>query len=172
MQCPGSACLIHLWVFYDLCGISPLEIDIYNVLKLQSAAWNHKTIDIKRQKIDCLRFVMCPLLTPGFQGFFFMRLLTVLMKQTRQAVHAIKQSTYLDVYGWGCQISSQVNTFTTAAATTAATTATAKGKKTIGLGRFQPWSWGYYVEDCNQNSWHGLFCVSVLYPCYSVSTWP
>jgi hypothetical protein len=30
-----------------------------------------KLIDIKRQKIDCLRFVMCPLLAPGFQGFFF-----------------------------------------------------------------------------------------------------
>jgi hypothetical protein len=28
-----------------------------------------------------------------------MRPLTVLMKQTRQAVHAIKQSIYLDVYG-------------------------------------------------------------------------
>jgi hypothetical protein len=67
-----------------------------------------------------------------------MQLLTVLMKQTRQAVHAIKQSIYLDVYGWGCQMSSQLNTFTTTAATTAATTATAKGKKTIGLGRFQP----------------------------------
>jgi hypothetical protein len=31
--------------------------------------------------------------------FFIMRLLTVLMKQTRQAGHAIKQSIYLDVYG-------------------------------------------------------------------------
>jgi hypothetical protein len=29
------------------------------------------TIDIERQKIDCLRFVMCPLLATGFQGFFF-----------------------------------------------------------------------------------------------------
>jgi hypothetical protein len=28
-------------------------------------------IDIERQKIDCLRFVMCPLLALGFQGFFF-----------------------------------------------------------------------------------------------------
>jgi hypothetical protein len=42
------------------------------------------------------------LLGLGFQGFFFlflMRLLTVLMKQTVQVVHAIKQSLYLDVYG-------------------------------------------------------------------------
>jgi hypothetical protein len=82
---------------------------------------------------------MCPLLEPGFQGFFFMQLLTVLMKQTRQAVHAIKQSIYLDVYGWGCQINSQLNTFTTAAAATAAaTTATAKGKKQLVLGVFNP----------------------------------
>ncbi len=60
------------------------------------------TIDIERKKIDCLRFVMCLLLAPGFQGFFFLFLmwpLTVLMKQTRQAVCAIKQSIYLDVYG-------------------------------------------------------------------------
>jgi hypothetical protein len=38
---------------------------------------------------------MCQLLAPGFQGFFFlffMRLLTVQMKQTRQAERAIKQS--------------------------------------------------------------------------------
>jgi len=44
---------------------------------------------------------MCSLLVTGFQGFsfhFLMRPLTVLMKQTRQAVWAIKQSIYLDVY--------------------------------------------------------------------------
>jgi hypothetical protein len=61
------------------------------------------SIDIKRQKIDCLRFVMCPLLEAGFQGFFFlfflMRPLTALKKQTRQAVCAIKQSIYLVVCG-------------------------------------------------------------------------
>ncbi len=28
-------------------------------------------MDIKTQKIDCLRFVMCPLLALGFQGFFY-----------------------------------------------------------------------------------------------------
>jgi len=33
-------------------------------------------------------------------SFFLLRLLTVLMKQTRQEVHAVKQSIYLDVYGW------------------------------------------------------------------------
>ncbi len=58
----------------------------------------------RKTKIDCLRFVMCPLLVPGFQGFFFpflMQTLTVLMKQTRQAVCAIKQSITLRCL-WSC----------------------------------------------------------------------
>jgi hypothetical protein len=39
---------------------------------------------------------MCPLLAPIFQGFFFLQWpLTVLMKQTRQAVCAFKQSILL-----------------------------------------------------------------------------
>jgi hypothetical protein len=38
---------------------------------------------------------MCLLLVPVFQGFFFMRPLTVLMRQTRQAVRAIHQSILL-----------------------------------------------------------------------------
>ncbi len=40
---------------------------------------------------------MCPLLVPVLIGFFFFSLLplTVLMKQTRQVVHAIKQSILL-----------------------------------------------------------------------------
>ncbi len=59
---------------------------------------SEKFIDIERQKIDCLRFVMCLLLVPGFQGFFFLfliRLLTVLKKQTRQVGCAIKQCILL-----------------------------------------------------------------------------
>ncbi len=46
-------------------------------------------------KIDCLRFVMCPLLAPGLSSLLFLFLwwpLTILMKQTRQAVRASKQS--------------------------------------------------------------------------------
>ncbi len=35
------------------------------------AAATNSTIDIETRKIHCLRFVMCPLLEPGFQGFFF-----------------------------------------------------------------------------------------------------
>jgi hypothetical protein len=38
---------------------------------------------------------MCPLLAPVFQGFFLWWPLTVLMKQTRQAVHAFKKSILL-----------------------------------------------------------------------------
>ncbi len=52
----------------------------------------------KVYKIDCLWFVMCLLLAPAFQGFFFFFLqwpLTVLMKQARQAVCAFKQSILL-----------------------------------------------------------------------------
>jgi hypothetical protein len=80
---------------YSLAKLSSITPDI---LHLPWAAH----IDIERQKIDCLRFVMCPLLALGFQGFFFsflIRLLTALMKQTRQVGRAIKKSIYLDVYG-------------------------------------------------------------------------
>ncbi len=50
----------------------------------------------RKSKIDCLRFVMCLLLAPVFQGFFFLWWpLTVLMKQTRQVVHAFVQSILL-----------------------------------------------------------------------------
>ena len=61
----------------------------------------------RKTKIACLRFVMCLLLAPGFQASFFfpflMQPLTVLMNQARQAVCAIKQSIYLDVYGLSLQ---------------------------------------------------------------------
>ncbi len=58
-------------------------------------------IDIESLKIDCWGFVMCPLLAKSYKPSFFLfllRPLTVPMKQTRQLVHAIKQSIYLDVY--------------------------------------------------------------------------
>jgi hypothetical protein len=38
---------------------------------------------------------MCPLLVPLLIGFFLLRPLTVLMKQARQAVCAVKQSILL-----------------------------------------------------------------------------
>ncbi len=48
--------------------------------------------------IDCLSFVMCLLQVPfiiGFFSFFLLRPFTVLMKQTRQAVCAVRQSIFL-----------------------------------------------------------------------------
>jgi hypothetical protein len=42
---------------------------------------------------------MCLLLAPVVIGIFLLQPLTVLMKQTRQAVRAVKQTYYLDVYG-------------------------------------------------------------------------
>jgi len=46
---------------------------------------------------------MCPLLAQPIIAFFssfLLRPFTVLMKQTRQAVRAVKQSRFLDVYDW------------------------------------------------------------------------
>ncbi len=42
---------------------------------------------------------MCPLLVPPKPKFFLLPPFAVLMRQTRQAVRAIKQSISLDVYG-------------------------------------------------------------------------
>jgi hypothetical protein len=62
--------------------------------------WNFNEADLRsthkyrKSKIDCLRFVMCPLLTLIFQGFFLQWPLKVLLKQKMQAVCAFKL-TYL-----------------------------------------------------------------------------
>jgi hypothetical protein len=42
---------------------------------------------------------MCPLLALPNPKFFLLGLFTILMRQTKQAVRAIKQSISLDVYG-------------------------------------------------------------------------
>jgi hypothetical protein len=54
----------------------------------------------QKSKTDWLRFVMCPLLVPVFQGFFFFLWwpLTVIMNQTRQYV-PLSSQYYLYVYG-------------------------------------------------------------------------
>ncbi len=56
--------------------------------------WHHR---YWKSKIDCLRFVMCPLLVPSFKASFsfFAVAINRLMKQTRQAVRAFKQSILL-----------------------------------------------------------------------------
>ncbi len=46
------------------------------------------------KNIDCLSFVLCPLLVPHLPRHF----LTVLITQTRQVVQAINQSFSIDVY--------------------------------------------------------------------------
>ncbi len=52
-------------------------------------------IDIKRPKIDCLNFVMCPLLEQLKICFFF----AVAVYSTNEANKAgLKQSIFLDVY--------------------------------------------------------------------------
>ncbi len=54
------------------------------------------------KKSRLLKFVMCRLLVLPFPGAFLQQPLTVLTKQTRQAVHAIKliSLSFLDVYGF------------------------------------------------------------------------
>ncbi len=52
---------------------------------------------VSKENIDCLRFVICPILAPHFQLFyiFLLQPLLVLMRQTRQAVCAFNQSIFL-----------------------------------------------------------------------------
>jgi hypothetical protein len=52
------------------------------------------TIDIETQK-DRLRFVMCPILVPVFQGFFAAAINSTNEANKAEAAHAIKQSTFL-----------------------------------------------------------------------------
>ncbi len=54
----------------------------------------------RKTKNRLLKVCYVPATSAGLPMLLFlMRLLTVLMKQTRQAVCAIKQSLYFDVYG-------------------------------------------------------------------------
>jgi hypothetical protein len=56
------------------------------------------SIDIERRKIDCLSFVMCPLPAQLIIGFFSAPAVNGTNEETRQAVRAVKQSIFLDVY--------------------------------------------------------------------------
>jgi hypothetical protein len=72
------------------------------VCSLYKSKLSDHSIDIEIKEIDCLRFVMCPLLVPPdprLFSIFILWLFTVIKTQTRQVVHAIKQSISLDVYG-------------------------------------------------------------------------
>jgi hypothetical protein len=70
---------------------------LYFLTKQATLMWR-STHRYQKKKIDCLRFVMCLLLAPHlkpFYLFFLLWLLTVLMRQIRQPVHAINQSIFL-----------------------------------------------------------------------------
>ncbi len=56
---------------------------------------------------------MCPRLAPHFQPFFLLWPLTVLLKQTRQAVHAVKQSILLRCQQLECTLTIIEMTFLT-----------------------------------------------------------
>ncbi len=60
------------------------------------------SIDIERRKNRLLKFCYVPATSTAHNRLLFflflLRPFTVLMKQTRQAVHAVKQSLFLDVY--------------------------------------------------------------------------
>ncbi len=52
------------------------------------------SIDIERRKIDCLSFVVCPLLAQLIIGFFSAAAVNGTNEETRQAVRAVKQSIF------------------------------------------------------------------------------
>ncbi len=58
-------------------------------------------IDIESLQNTLLKVRYVPAASAGLNKLllFLLQSLTVLMKQTRQVVHAFKQSIYLDVYG-------------------------------------------------------------------------
>jgi hypothetical protein len=59
------------------------------------------TIDIERRKNRLLKFCYVPATSTAHNRLLFLlQPFTVLMKQTRQAVRDIKQSIFLDVYGY------------------------------------------------------------------------
>ncbi len=74
-----------------LCSVSFVIFSLS--AKCDFCIWNEADPQItKGAKIDCLSFVMCPLLAQlkiGFFSFFLLWLFTVLMKQTRQALSSL-----------------------------------------------------------------------------------
>jgi hypothetical protein len=90
-----------------------LTVPVYQLSKLVNKTITLQTIDIESLQNRLLKVCYVPASSAGLLriSFFFsflfllMRPLTVLMKQTRQAVCAIKRSIFLDVYttnieGW------------------------------------------------------------------------
>jgi hypothetical protein len=57
------------------------------------------TIDIDRPKIDCLSFVMCPLLAQLKIGFFSSFFAAAVYRTNEANKAGLKPSIFLDVYG-------------------------------------------------------------------------
>ncbi len=58
--------LLALVTLNDVTQIEPIQ----NCVASPKVAKGH-THRYQKSKLDCLRFVLCPLLAPDFQGFFF-----------------------------------------------------------------------------------------------------
>jgi hypothetical protein len=56
-------------------------------------------IDIKSLQNRLLKVCYAPATSTSLNRLFLLQPLALLLKQTRQVVHTIKQSNYLDVYG-------------------------------------------------------------------------
>jgi hypothetical protein len=67
---------------------------IYQSILLSSVTFTGLSHRFQKSKIDCLRFVIYPLLALVYKAFLWWPL-TVLVKQTRQVVHTFKQSILL-----------------------------------------------------------------------------
>ncbi len=93
---PGSACLLSINMIRSLC------VYVYPSISMIS-------IDIESLQNRLLKVCYVPATSASLRNvsFFFpflfllLQPLTVLMKQTRQAVRAVKQSIFLDVYDQG-----------------------------------------------------------------------
>ncbi len=67
------------------------------LLKIGPFKWN-STIDIERPNIDCLSFVMCPLLAQLKIGFFSFIFAAAVYRTNEANKAGLKQSIFLDVY--------------------------------------------------------------------------
>ena len=82
-------------------------LDVYGDYYTE-ATWICEPHRYRKSLNRLLKVCYVPATSADLIAFFFsflLRPLTVLMKQTRQPVHAVKQSIYLDVYGlalWLC----------------------------------------------------------------------
>ncbi len=96
-----SIVLRCLWLFCNLYGQN-----LYVLILMQTARHRDSCI-YQKAKINCLSLVMCLLLALVFQGFFLFQPFNVLMKQTKQTVHAINLSILLRCVWLFCNLYGQ-----------------------------------------------------------------